>query len=77
MPDIFSHESTQKQIDALRELPPEQGGIGVVVKGTDVGVQGAVSKDLGKPGGWTFAAAGAWMRKQGASAAAWLNWSGT
>lgn len=77
MPDrIFDTESTQKQLDRLRELPPEEGGFGAVVEGDDVGVRGTWHKDIGKKGGWTFATAGSWMRKQKARAEVWFNWKG-
>lgn len=58
--------------DAINALPPEQGGIGVVAHGKDVGVQGAVKKDIGK--GWSVAAAGSWFKDTGYAAAAWLGW---
>lgn len=76
MPDIFSPEATQRQLEQLGEQPPEQGGIGVVVNGKDVGVQGAVNKDVGKPGGWFVLAEGSWMRRAGGSVAGWLGWKG-
>ena len=76
MPNPFSQDATQRELDKLSNLPPEQGGIGIVVQGADVGVQGAVAKDLGKPGGWTLAASGQWFKQQGYAAAAWLGWRG-
>lgn len=76
MADIFDPESTQKQIDKLRELPPEEGGIGAVTDGKDVGIRGTFRKDLGKPGGWFTAGEGSFMKKAGASLAWWLGWKG-
>lgn len=56
-------------------LPPEEGGIGVVIQqGGDVGVQGSVSKTIGK--GWSVSAVGTWMKDAGWGAAAWLGWKG-
>jgi hypothetical protein len=72
MPDIFSPEALRKSV---QDLPPEQGGIGVVVQRDDVGVQGAVSKSIGK--GWSVAATGSWFKEKGYQAAAWLGWKGT
>jgi hypothetical protein len=68
----FSLENTKRAIDTL---PPEQGEIGVVVQRDDVGVQGAVSKSIGK--GWSVAATGSWFKEKGYQAAAWLGWKGT
>lgn len=70
--DIFSPEALRKTI---QDLPPEQGGIGVVVKPGDVGVQGSVQKSLGK--GWSVGAAGQWLKNAGYSAAAWVGWKGS
>lgn len=67
----FSPEALRKTIT---ELPPEQGGISVVVKPGDIGVQGAVSKTIGK--GWSVAATGQWFKETGYAAAAWLGWKG-
>lgn len=75
MSDIFSPESTQKQIDALRDLPKERIQVGIVVDGKDVGVEGSASKDLGKPGGWFVAAQGTLSRTK-KRIAAMLGWSG-
>jgi hypothetical protein len=72
MPDIFSPEALRKRV---QDLPPEQGGIGVVVQPGDIGVQGAVSKQIGK--GWSVAATGSWFKAKGYQAAAWLGWKGT
>lgn len=78
--DLFSPDATagavKQQLDALDTLPENDGRIGVVVQGTDVGVQGQANVDIGKPGGWSFAAAGAWFRQQGASAAGYFRWRG-
>jgi hypothetical protein len=69
----FSPEALRK---ATKDLPPEQGGIGVVAKDGDVGVTAAVNKDLGQPGGWSVAATASWFKGAGYSAAAWLGWKG-
>jgi hypothetical protein len=72
MPD-FSSEALR---NAIKDLPPDQGGIGVVVKpGGDVGVQGAVSTSIGK--GWSLSATGQWLKDAGYSAAAWVGWKGS
>ncbi len=70
----FSKDATAAHVNRLPDLPPGQGGIGVVVVPGDVGVQGAVNKSIGK--GWSVAASGAWMREKGYQAAAWLGWKG-
>lgn len=75
MSDIFSPEATQKQLDALRELPKEQAKLGVVVDGNDIGVEGSVSKDVGKPGGWFVAAQGTLSRTT-KRVAGMIGWSG-
>jgi hypothetical protein len=68
----FSPEALRKSIE---QLPPEQGGIGVVVKPGDIGVQGSVSKEIGK--GWSVTGAGQWMKeKKDRWAAGWLSWRG-
>ena len=71
MSDRFSPEALRKTREGL---PPEQGGIGVVVTPDDLGVQGSASKQIGK--GWTVQAVGSWMKDAGYSAAAWLGWKG-
>lgn len=68
MSKIFSPENTQKH------LPKNQGSIGVVTEGSDVGVHGSFNNDFGKPGGWSFSAAGEWFRTQKAKVAVFLNW---
>ncbi len=70
---IFSQEKLRKTI---QDLPPEQGGVGVVLQNGEVGVTGAVKTDVGKPGGWTLAATGQWIKSEGYRAAAWLGWTG-
>lgn len=57
-------------------LPPEQGGIGVVVSPSGgIGAQGSVSKEIGN--GWSVAAAGQWMKeKKDRWVAGWLTWTG-
>lgn len=81
MPDIFSPQATQAQLDKLKDLPDNDAQAGIVVKpssgGLDVGVQGSISEDIGKPGGWVFIAEGSWMRKAGASFAAMFRRKGT
>jgi hypothetical protein len=73
MPDSpFSQEALRH---TLETLPPDQGGIGVVVKSGDVGIAGAVNKPLGK--GWTIAATGQWMKQTGYAVGAWLGWTGS
>ena len=67
----FSPEGLRKTREGL---PPEQGGIGVVVTPDDIGVQGSVNKTIGK--GWSVAATGQWFKDAGYSAAAWLGWKG-
>jgi hypothetical protein len=74
MADIFSNDATAAQLDKLKDLPPEQGGIGIAVENGDVGVQGAASKELGK--GWRLTAAGSWFVTKGYAAAAWVGWKG-
>jgi len=79
MPDkIFDPDSTQKQLDKLRDLPPEEGGIGATFDGQtkDIGVRGRYHKDIGKPGGWFTVGEGSWMRRAGYSVAGWLGWRG-
>lgn len=61
--------------EAIQQLPPNQGGIGVVAHRGDVGVAGSVQKPLGK--GWTVNAAGQWMKQTGYSVAAWIGWKGS
>lgn len=70
----FSPESIRK---AAHDQPLEQAGIGIVAEPGDVGIVAQVNKDLGKPGGWTFAATGHWWKQKGYQAAAWLGWTGT
>lgn len=73
MPDSpFSPEALRKTIETL---PPEQGGIGVVVKPGDVGVAGSVQKSIGK--GWSVSGTGQWMKQTGYAVAAWLGWTGS
>jgi hypothetical protein len=67
----FSPDALRKSVESL---PPEQGGIGVAVQNGDVGVQGAVQKQLGK--GWSVAATGQWFKEKGYAAAGWLSWKG-
>jgi hypothetical protein len=73
MADIdLSPEALRKSIESL---PPEQGGIGAVADGNDVGIAGSVSKQL--PKGWRVQAAGQWMKATGYKAAVWLGWTGS
>lgn len=72
--ELFSQEALRKTI---QELPQEQGGIGVVVQPSDVGVVASVRKDVGKPGGWSVAATGQWFKEAGYKAAAWIGWTGS
>jgi hypothetical protein len=72
MPDIFSKDALDAQLRKLPDLPPEEGGVGVVAQNGDVGVEGAVNKSLGK--GWFVEGEGSWMRRAGWSVAGWLGW---
>lgn len=80
MPSIFSKDATQAQLDKLKDLKDNDAAAGVVVKpgadGLDVGVQGHVSQDIGKPGGWFVLAEGSWLKKAGGSFAAMLRRKG-
>ena len=80
MPDIFSPNATQAQLDKLKDLKDDEAEIGAVVKpgmnGLDVGAKGSISQDIGKPGGWGFLAEGSWMKKAGGSVAAMLRRKG-
>ena len=72
MSDRFSPEALRKTREGL---PPEQGGIGVVVTPDDLGVQGSASKQIGK--GWSVAATGQWMKQtKDRWVAGWLTWTG-
>jgi hypothetical protein len=71
---IFSSTATQAQLDKLQDLPKEQGGIGVIAANGDVGVEGAVNKQL--PKGWFVEGEGSWMTRSGYRLAAWLGWNG-
>jgi hypothetical protein len=72
--EIFTKDALDAQLRKLPDLPAEQGGIGVVAKDGDVGVEGAVNKQLGK--GWFVEGEGSWMKRAGWSAAGWLGWKG-
>jgi hypothetical protein len=62
-------------IDKLDTLPAKEAEIGAVAtKGGDLGVKGHVSVPIGK--GWSFGAAGEWMRETGYSVAAVFGWKG-
>lgn len=75
MSDRFS--LTPEQLKKLPDLPPDEGGIGAVATSAgDVGVQGAINKDIGKPGGWFVLGEGSWMRRAGGSISGWLGWKG-
>lgn len=77
MSDIFNAEATSAQLKKLPDLPAEEGGIGVVATNDgDVGVHGAINKDIGQPGGFFLLAEGSWMRKAGGSVAGWFGWKG-
>lgn len=70
----FSAESLRQTI---QNLPPEQGGIGVVKTETDAGVVGALKRDPGAPGGFWFGATGQyWQRSKDYAAALWVGWTG-
>jgi hypothetical protein len=74
--DIFSKDALDAEIKKLPDLPPEQGGVGVVAKeGGDLGVEGSVNKKIGD-GGAFVEAQGSWMRKAGWSIGAWFGWKG-
>jgi hypothetical protein len=70
----FSPEALRQSIQKA-SAPPNSGGIGVAVEGTDVGIAGHVNKPLGK--GWSVTATGQWFKDKGRSAALWLGWTGT
>ncbi|HXO85215.1 MAG TPA: hypothetical protein VN803_06795 [Gemmatimonadales bacterium] len=71
---IFDEASTNAQLEKLQQLPAaEQGGVGVVVENGDVGVTGAVSKQLGTRG-WFVQGEGSWMRRSGYRVAGWFGW---
>lgn len=74
MSDIFSPNATASELRKLQDLPPEQGGIGVVAKEGDVGVIASGSKQLGK--GWSLSGAFTYMKESSYTAAAWLGWKG-
>lgn len=77
MSELFSPEATAAQLKKLPDLPPEEGGVGVVATSDgDVGIQGAVNKDIGKPGGWFVLAEGSWMRRAGGTVSGWVGWKG-
>ena len=69
MSKILSPDFTKKHIEAL---PANQGGIGLVADGSDIGVQGSVKKDLTSR--WSLAASGEWFKDKGRRVAIWLNW---
>lgn len=71
----FSPESTQKHIDALSQLPTEHGQIGVVADGKNIALEGSVSKDIGKPGGFFVAAQGTLSRTT-KRVAGMIGWTG-
>lgn len=59
----------------LERLPRDEVVIGVVAEQDgDTGAMIDAQKDIGKPGGWTLAAAGRWMKDAGWSAAGLLRW---
>jgi hypothetical protein len=70
---IFSPAATAAQLKPLADLPLEQGGIGVVVDNGDVGVAGAVNKQLGKKG-WFVQGEGSWMSRTGYRVMGWFGW---
>lgn len=71
---VFGDNVIKRYLDDLEDLPLEHADVGVVVKDGDVGITGSVNKDIGKPGGWKFAAEGSWMHKAGKSVKALLTW---
>ena len=72
----FSDNAIKRSLEKLEDVPREEANIGVVVEGSDVGITGSVSKDIGKAGGWEVAAEGTWMRRTGAKLAALFSWRG-
>lgn len=73
----FRPEVLSSALKHAETVAPQTAEVGVVATHDDQGIVGSASIDLGKPGGWSFAAAGAWMRKQKGSIAALFKWQGT
>jgi hypothetical protein len=70
---IFDSEYLAKEIhETLPNLPAEEGHVGAVVQNGDFGVEGDVSKQLGK--GVFVAAEGSWFSRAGYRAAAMIGW---
>jgi hypothetical protein len=71
----MSDSPLRDAIEDAKKLPRNEGQFGAVVEdGGNVGVQGHVAKNFGK--GWSFGAAGEYMRKTGYKAAAFFGWKG-
>lgn len=62
------------QLAKIEKLPTNEAQIGLVAEHGDVGAQGSVSVDVGKPGGWSVAAAGQWLKQKGYTVAALVGW---
>jgi hypothetical protein len=60
----------------LDSLPVDQVQIGAVADQTDIGAAVEGRLDVGKPGGWSFAASASWWKTKGYQAAAFLRWKG-
>lgn len=74
---LFDREALAAQLKTVQDLPRDQAAVGVVATADgDVGIKGSASKDIGAPGGWSFGAAGEWMRKAGGSVAGMFQWKG-
>ena len=64
--------------DALARLDPipmDTAAVVGVASPTDAGVVAQAKIDVGQPGGWSVAAAAAWMRKAGWSVVGALTWT--
>lgn len=71
----MSDTPIKDSLDKLDTLPQREAEAGLVAReGGNVGAQGSVSVPIGK--GWSFGAAGEWMRKTGWSVAAKFGWKG-
>lgn len=71
---IFSDESLRSELSKLEEIPKSHGEVGVAATPGDIGVEGSVSKPIGK--GWEVEAQGSWYLKAKAKVAALLTWTG-
>jgi hypothetical protein len=70
---LLPESATASQFRRLDELPKDQGGIGVVAEDGQVGVAGAVNKQVGKKG-WFVQGEGSWMSRTGYRVAGWFGW---